>query len=151
MEASQHVEKNLKCGLPIIGPLYDSCTAAHAHRASSDRFLLLTHRNCLSEWRRFVRSLCYRDAAWLRLAATRPDAGILVRARTGHTHLNECLARIDSAVGGVKLVKHVILQCPMLDLGKAKTTRSSRTQMRGCFLSAKRKESKIGSKNRSTD
>lgn len=48
------------------------------------------------------------------------DAGILAQARTGHTHLNEYLARIkrvESAAcacqGGAESVKHVILQCQM--------------------------------------
>jgi ribonuclease HI len=48
------------------------------------------------------------------------DAGILAQARTGHTHLNEYLARVkraDSAAcacqGGAESVKHVILHCQM--------------------------------------
>lgn len=47
------------------------------------------------------------------------DAGILAQARTGHTHLNEFLARInqtDSVAcaykSGAESVKHLILQCP---------------------------------------
>ena len=47
------------------------------------------------------------------------DAGILAQARTGHTHLNEFLARIKriesaecACEGGAESVKHLILQCP---------------------------------------
>lgn len=53
-------------------------------------------------------------------ALTREDAGILAQARTGHTHLRDCLARtqwVESAVreckSGIESVKHVILQCPL--------------------------------------
>ena len=53
-------------------------------------------------------------------ALTREDAGILVQARTGHTHLRDYLARThrtDSADcecrSGIESVKHVILHCPL--------------------------------------
>ena len=67
---------------------------------------------------------------------SREDAGVLVQARTGHTHLNSYLARVKTADSdqyqrgpGSETVYHIILQCPKIALHPTTVTRSGRWTM----------------------
>jgi len=85
---------------------------------------------------------------------SRGDAGILPKARTGHTHLNSYLQRIGAAElaecdcgRASETVRHVLLDCERWNDERAKPAGGSGRAMGGCIIPPRRIQSSPGPSN----